>query len=82
MPYTVNDQDFSEMMVEIKASNRIGDAMLKRLDWMDQLFYLLVFFECVFMVLMFLEWRYPNLIKKWFSPAEQEKAPPAVSNVV
>ena len=82
MPYVVDDADFSKFMVELEVSNKISDNILKHVEVMNYSFYFIVIAEVITLGLLFFEWRYPHLVKKWFSPPETEKTSPLVSNAV
>lgn len=85
MPYVVNDADFSKMMVELEVSNNLNGKLIKHMEKLDYWFYFLITAEVVCLVLLFLEWRFPHLVKKYLYPPEtktDDKAAPLLSNAV
>jgi len=79
MPYVVNDDDFNEMMTELKVSNTIGGQVLGHMKWMDDMFIALIVMEFVVIGAMIFEWRFPHLVKKWFMPPEEDKKAPLLA---
>jgi len=85
MPYVVNDADFSKMMVDVQVSNSLNQALIKHMEKLDYWFYFLVTAEIICLIVVFLEWRFPHLVKKYLYPPEtkqDDKAAPLISNVV
>ena len=85
MPYVVNDDDFSKMMVDVQVSNSLNEKLIKHMEKLDYWFYFLVTAETICMIVLFLEWRFPHLVKKYLYPPEtkqDDKTAPLISNVV
>jgi hypothetical protein len=85
MPYVVNDVDFSKMMVDVQVSNSLNEKLIKHMEKLDYWFYFLVTAEIICLIVVFLEWRFPHLVKKYLYPPEttpDDKTAPLISNVV
>jgi hypothetical protein len=85
MPYVVNDADFSKMMVDVQVSNSLNEKLIKHMEKLDYWFYFLVTAEIICLIVVFLEWRFPHLVKKYLYPPEtkpDDKTAPLVSNAV
>lgn len=82
MPYTVDDADFSKLMLDLQVSNTISEKILKEVDFMKWTCYLVIALEIITVITMYVEWRFPHLIKKWFYPPESDKTVSLVANAV
>lgn len=77
MPYVVNDDDFSKMMVEIQVNNEIGKDILIQLNKSSNIMLFMVILEVVCIAVMLFEWRFPHIVQSWCMPPSSSRSKPS-----